>query len=393
MNDPDTTKPGVLFVSSMTRDPDGSWPDEEKWNRLARDHDVRVVCFSRAGFGRFDRAGCRFYGIPRTPPLLFRVLLYYLLVPGLATVLHLRAGVSTWIAQGPYEAASVWLPRLLLGGWGNPRLVVEAHGNWIESFIQLRSPPAEPLVRRLLGGFSRLVLWNADGFRSISSSTEALLRKHTRNARPHFTFPTYTDLGVFLRTEPEEKHREQRDQILYAGALTRLKGVYELVEALAEVLKHAPGLRLRLCGEGPERSRLREMARDRGIESKLQLPGRLNQRELREEYVRSKLLVLPSRTEGLGRVLLEAMACFTPVVATRTGGGTEIVETSKAGLLVPVEDPEELAAAITQLLEDPRRRTEMGRRGRRYVEESHDPDRYFRRYRRMIREIQPPRPG
>src|SRR6267143_570436 len=87
-----------------------------------------------------------------------------------------------------------------------------------------------------------------------------------------------------------------------------------------------------------------------GLESQIEFVGKKSNAELLRYLQESALLVLPSRRETLGTVLIEALACGTPVVATRCGGPEDIV-TDEVGVLVPTEDPEALARGIQTVLE------------------------------------------
>ena len=92
--------------------------------------------------------------------------------------------------------------------------------------------------------------------------------------------------------------------------------------------------------------------------------GAMPRDRLRELIDESALVVVPSRSEGMGRIVLEASARSRPVVASRVGGIPELVEDGRTGLLVAPEDAGELAAAVIRLLEDPSTAAQMGRRGR-----------------------------
>jgi len=115
-------------------------------------------------------------------------------------------------------------------------------------------------------------------------------------------------------------------------------------------------VRLILVGESyfrnyqKEYDRLRQVAVDLGIAGCVNFAGKKPLTELVREIQKSALLVLPSRAESFGMVLVEALACGTPVVATRCGGPEDIV-TEEVGILVPPEDPQALAAGIAQVMD------------------------------------------
>jgi glycosyltransferase involved in cell wall biosynthesis len=138
--------------------------------------------------------------------------------------------------------------------------------------------------------------------------------------------------------------------LLSVGNLVELKGHKLLVQALARLLPEYPDAQLVIIGEGPERAGLEQLARDLGVQDRLRLTGALPNTELSRWYSAADLSVLASSREGWANVLLESMACGTPVVATDVGGSAEVMGDSIAGVLVRQRDPESLAQAMLQLL-------------------------------------------
>jgi glycosyltransferase involved in cell wall biosynthesis len=164
----------------------------------------------------------------------------------------------------------------------------------------------------------------------------------------------------------------QRDRVLlFVGGLDRahyFKGVDVLLRALART----PGgdVRLFLVGEGDLRERYARQAAELGLADRVTFCGRVPEAELPAHYALGDLLVLPSTTlgEAFGVVLLEAMACAKAVVASHLPGVRAVVSDGEDGLLAHPGDPDDLAAKIQALLEDPARRRAMGARGRAKVE-------------------------
>jgi teichuronic acid biosynthesis glycosyltransferase TuaC len=161
--------------------------------------------------------------------------------------------------------------------------------------------------------------------------------------------PNGVDAEVF--TPYMNGERADPDQILYVGFMRHVKGIDVLLTAMKQVIRKNPRLRLVLVGGGIYRhSReqeldLYEMAKTLGIENNVTFAGIKTPREVAEYMRQSALLVLPSRAETFGAVLVEALACGTPVVATSCGGTEDIVN-DEVGRLVPKENPNELARAI-----------------------------------------------
>jgi glycosyltransferase involved in cell wall biosynthesis len=141
--------------------------------------------------------------------------------------------------------------------------------------------------------------------------------------------------------------------LLCVARLVPQKGVDVAAAALPRIRERHPDAVLVVLGEGPERGWL-------GAEG-LYLPGRVG--DVAAWYRRAELLVHPVRWEGFGLALLEAMLAAKPVVASAVSSIPEIVVDGENGVLVPPDDPEALAAAITALLDDPDRAAAYGRAG------------------------------
>jgi glycosyltransferase involved in cell wall biosynthesis len=149
-------------------------------------------------------------------------------------------------------------------------------------------------------------------------------------------------------------------QLLFAGAVRHVKGVDVLVEALARLRRHRPDVRLVLVGDPFFRAYRRdcdvmlERARVLGVRDRIDVVGGQSQEAVARLMGESAVLVVPSRAESFSAVSIEALACGTPVVATRCGGPEEIV-TPAVGCLVPIEDPTALAEGLAAVLDDPGR--------------------------------------
>ena len=151
------------------------------------------------------------------------------------------------------------------------------------------------------------------------------------------------------------------------GRLVPIKGFDVLVRALPAIVKEAPAARLCLVGDGPDRPALEAEARALGVADRVLLAGA--HEEVAPFLAAADLLVAPSRNEGLGKALVEAMALGLPVVATRVGGIPAVVADGQTGSLVPPDDPPALARAVGALLKDPELRRRAGEAGRRRAEQ------------------------
>ena len=146
-----------------------------------------------------------------------------------------------------------------------------------------------------------------------------------------------------------------------AGRLTPIKGQKYLLEAAAIISPRKPDLFFVFLGDGELASELSKMASSRGIKNVMFLGWRQDVPEVMSTF---DIFVLPSLNEGMGKVLVEAMALGKPIVASDVGGIPDLVIHNHNGLLVPPADVEGLVNSINELLHDPIKRKEMGDRGK-----------------------------
>ena len=150
--------------------------------------------------------------------------------------------------------------------------------------------------------------------------------------------------------------------VVAAGRLSPEKGFAVLIDAAASVLAADAGAGVVIFGEGVLRAELEHLVRARGLGDRVVLPGFRD--DLDSLLAAADVVTLPSFTEGLPNVALEASAAGVPVVATAVGGTPEVVADGETGFLVATGRPEKLAARLLQLLRDDGLRTTLGNAGR-----------------------------
>jgi glycosyltransferase involved in cell wall biosynthesis len=158
--------------------------------------------------------------------------------------------------------------------------------------------------------------------------------------------------------------------VLYAGRLSREKGVDVLVDAVA----HLPAeVHVTIAGDGPDRRALQSRAASLGVIDRVTFLGRIPAAEVHHRMREAAAIVVPSRWyENQPMTILEAFGAGRPVVASRLGGMPELIKDGETGLLVSHDQPRPLALALRELLDDPVRSHEMGKRARSYAVAHHD---------------------
>ena len=270
----------------------------------------------------------------------FEALLYYLSIRKLVDRIRREFRFELIHAHFSY-------PDGVVGAWLGKRyevpVVVTEHACWQPWMDQY------PLVCRQAVRASRKI------------SFHIAVSEHVRSTIAHFTgslerirvIPVGVDGAVFSPAAPQPEF--DPNQILYVGFINQNKGIDVLLKAMCRLRKHRPDLSLVLVGGSFYRNSHRQREEVVELAGKLELTdhvtfvGPKKPKEVARYMQQSSLLVLPSRRESFGAVLVEALACGTPVVATRCGGPQDIV-TDQVGVLVSPEDVDALARGIEHVL-------------------------------------------
>ena len=300
-----------------------------KWDALSAEMDLRVLASGTGTDPRFELVSPRTFDGPR----------FYAALPA-RIARELRAfRPDAVVTQSPFEALAAELARRATRS--RAKVVLEVHGDWHTSTRLYGSRvrgALGPLGDRLAG----IAVRRADSHRAVSEFTASLLRAEGRE--PAAVFTTYSDLGVF--TAPVVPVPAE-PRVVFVGVLERYKNVEGLAAAWRIVAARVPEARLHLIGYGRQTDVAEALARE-GVEWE----RRLEPPALSAAIDRARALLLPSASEGLPRVAIEAFLRGRAVVGTRAGGIPDIVRDGENGLLVPYGDAEALAAAIERIVTD-----------------------------------------
>jgi len=263
---------------------------------------------------------------------------------------ELKGRRMVFIAYDPY--ASGLVAAALAKRFGG-RLVIEMPGDYASPHIYADEPSAlkKRLKRTRNLATLRLVLKRADAIRLLKDNQLDGLVSAPKRARVRNYFDSI-DTSRF-EADPEI----QDNTVMFAGFPFRLKGVDVLIDAWKRVREKHPDWRLRLVGhELRSNVSMDDMAAN-GIEVLKALPNI----ELADHIKACGIFVLPSRTEAMGRVLLEAAAAGRARLASRVGGIPRVITHERDGLLVEPENPGQLAEALDRLMSDRELRLRLGR--------------------------------
>ena len=255
--------------------------------------------------------------------------------PNLVLCLHIRLLPAAWLAS-LVTGAPLWLMIFGIDAWERPR---------------------NPLLAWLSRRAARVI--------SISDVTTTRFQSWAHMPPDRIRLlPCIVDL-VHFQSGPADPALQARygltgKRVLFTfGRLVsaeRAKGMDEVMEAMPGLLADFPDLVYLIGGGGPDRPRLEAKARSLDLGARVIFAGRIAEEEKVAHYHLADSYVMPSRGEGFGIVILEAMACGVPAMASRKDGGREALLEGKLGLLVDPDDPASVASGIRAVLARPKGR-------------------------------------
>jgi glycosyltransferase involved in cell wall biosynthesis len=283
-----------------------------------------------------------------------------------------KSRVDVVVAYDPYRSG---LAALVLKYLLRTKMIIELNGDYHKTEPG-RSHSKKVLMRALFN----LNLRAADAVKVLNADQEAFCRRLLPH-KPTYRFPDFAASDYFGSLQSY-----QGDYLLSVGYPFDLKGMDVLIAAFRQIAHKHQQTSLRIMGYCPERDleRYQTLA---GGHSRISFikPGWIE--DVGEQMRGCYALVNAARSEAMGRVHVEAMACAKPIVATRTNGAIECIEDGQTGLLCAIDDIGDLAAKLDELLSNQDRAAEMGRAGKIRMQKTFSEDVTTRRYHAMLEEV------
>jgi glycosyltransferase involved in cell wall biosynthesis len=348
---------------------------EQKFAALEAELDVRVL----ASAARQNGSDSRFRLYRPIHPRVFDGPLFYGLLPFRVARELRRFRPDAVLAQGAQETALALMGRALARV--PTRVVADIHGD-PGSATRLYGSPLRKLLSPVGDALARRGLRRADGVRTISDYTTGVVR--AAGAEPTATFAAFMDLEPFLAAPPAPL--PERPSALFVGVLERYKGVDVLADAWRLAAPRVRQATLHVVGKGTLGSVPAALVAD--LPEQTRWTDALATPEIARALDESSVLVLPSRSEGLGRVIVEAFCRGRGVVASSVGGIRDLVTDGREGLLVAPGDAAALAEALVRVLSDRELTERVGAEARTTVEPwLATPEEYAKRLRDLVEEV------
>jgi glycosyltransferase involved in cell wall biosynthesis len=349
----------VLFISLTRYELDKTDSHLEK-KFFGLSEKTKIFLIGRGKIGHYRKYQSDFYLIPRLAGF------WYFIAFFLGLFLIFSKKIEVIITQSPLVDGFLGV---LLKKISKRELIVEIHGDWIEGPFLSKKRKLAFLEKKIMPILAKISFRNADKIRAVADylADEA---KKIAPKKSYFIFPTFTDLSIFLY----EKETRFDDFILFVGHIQKVKGVDYLIDAFNKISKDFPDFKLIMVGEkGGYQS-----------EGNIQFKGRLSLEETKNIMKNCYCLVLPSLSEGLPRVIMEAMALGKPVIASNVGGIPELIRNNENGFLFETGNSHDLAEKLSILLKDRDLALKLGERGRIFAKNNFSNENYIENYIKMI---------
>jgi len=229
---------------------------------------------------------------------------------------------------------------------------ITAHGMDVNNFME------HTLFKRLI----TYSLSNSDKVIAVSKDLKGKMTSLGINPDKIKVLRNGVDTGRFKPTKDNFIHRtydlpDDTLLILFVGYMDTFKGIFELEEAFSRMKDK--NVALIMVGEGPKKADLEKKVLGHDLKEQVVLTGAVPREDIDKYYKSADIFVLPSHSEGIPLVILEAMASGLPVIATNVGGLSEVVDDGENGFLIHPKDVENLATKLERLIDDPRVRERL----------------------------------
>jgi glycosyltransferase involved in cell wall biosynthesis len=350
-------RPRVLFVSRERFRLPLEGAQKRKWDAVAEVVEPLVLAAAPDGAptsdGHFHLAG------PARPRRLDGTL-YYLRLP-FRIARALRAfRPEAALVQGVHETVAFLIARRLVRS--KTRVILDVQGDWHEA-TRLYGSPLRRLLNPLNDALAPIAVRRSDAVRTVSTQTTGLVT--ALGVQPAAVFPSYVDADAFLERPPAPLSAQPR--AVFVGVLERYKAFDTLVEAWRQAAPKVPHATLHLVGDGTMRDRAERLVSE--LPGQVEWTPRLESEAVAAAMDDSWLVCLPSRSEGLPRVALEAASRGRAIVGGNRAGIPDVVHPEENGLLVDPDDAAELARALVRILSDRPYAERLGEGARRTGEE------------------------
>lgn len=273
--------------------------------------------------------------------------------------------------------------RRLKNKYKNVKIVLESHGDFINT-LELEKKLLFPKIYKLLfKKIAKYTIDNADLIRAVSSSTEEQALSFN-SKKLEVRFPAWVDFEIF---ESIAKKREIKEKfrILFIGSVTDRKKPHHIIEAISYL--QDVDCELNIVGPTPNSKylrQLREQIKNLNFENKVKIFGNRSREQVLEHYMESNLMILPSVSEGLARVIFESQVTACPVLVTDAPGMQDIVIDEQTGFIFESNNVKDLANKINNIYQNYDHASQIGINAKNFILNNYSSDNFKFSFKKLI---------
>ena len=257
----------------------------------------------------------------------------------------------------------------------NIKIVLESHGDFINTLELERNLLFPNVYKKLFLKMASYTIKNADILRAVSSSTEEQALSFDTSKRV-VRFPAWIDFEIFSNIQPTRSD-EGNFKILFIGSITDRKKPHLIIEALPKL--HEDKVELHLVGPTPNHKyldELREKIISNNLEDRVYIHGTKSRDEVKEFYSESNLMILPSVSEGLARVIFESQVTACPVLVTDAPGMQDIVIDGQTGYVFESNDLKTMIEKIDYIIKNYSEASAVGKNAKDFILSNYSADNF-----------------
>jgi len=257
----------------------------------------------------------------------------------------------------------------------NVKIVLESHGDFINTLDLEKNLVIPQVYKKLFSKMASFTISNSDILRAVSSSTEEQALSFDPSKKV-VRFPAWVDFEIFSNVEPL-RNNEKNFKILFIGSVTDRKKPHLIVEAMNNF--NSKDIKLYIVGPTPNEnylSRLKKLVQEYDLADQVSFTGSIDRKSVMDHYADTNLMILPSVSEGLARVIFESQVTACPVLVTDAPGMGDIVIDGQTGYIFESDNLESLTSKIQEIKNNYQDAIHVGNNAKNFILSNYSADNF-----------------
>ena len=257
----------------------------------------------------------------------------------------------------------------------NVKIVLESHGDFINTLDLEKNLVIPQVYKKLFSKMASFTISNSDILRAVSSSTEEQALSFDPSKKV-VRFPAWVDFEIFSNVKPL-RNNEKNFKILFIGSVTDRKKPHLIVEAMNNF--NSKDIKLYIVGPTPNEnylSRLKKLVQEYDLADQVSFTGSIDRKSVMDHYADTNLMILPSVSEGLARVIFESQVTACPVLVTDAPGMGDIVIDGQTGYIFESDNLESLTSKIQEIKNNYQDAIHVGNNAKNFILSNYSADNF-----------------